>query len=228
MGYSYGRGPSGRWVLACDLCSRADGTARKVRCPYGYCPATALCRSCRAGPIPGDFFSRNPELAPFSGERWASRALHRGMGCQRKHLEYIAAQERERALVVRGAYLRRSAMSTGVRDPVTGETVVQVVFSRSWGELGPERWALMRQSTYRAVPFGFPAQAEDYRAFGAVVAGPIGFVGHGATTDPDVARAWSEARPIESAESYGSESYKAALVHVVAPGAGEPVEGGGA
>jgi hypothetical protein len=45
MGYCYEiRG--GSRLLCCDVCGTAGGV-RKIRCPYGYCPATALCARCR-------------------------------------------------------------------------------------------------------------------------------------------------------------------------------------
>lgn len=50
MGYSYGYGPGGRMVLACDKCGAARGNTRKVKCPHGYCQAAALCACCRADP----------------------------------------------------------------------------------------------------------------------------------------------------------------------------------
>lgn len=48
MGFSYGLSyATGRYRLACDFCDAADGTTRKMRCPYGYCQAWATCKSCR-------------------------------------------------------------------------------------------------------------------------------------------------------------------------------------
>ena len=50
MGFSYAS-----WGLCCDLCSRQslafrDGNtpepARKIDCPYGFCQAWAVCKSC--------------------------------------------------------------------------------------------------------------------------------------------------------------------------------------
>lgn len=49
MGYSYTINyRTGKEVLCCDVCGDGDGTASKVKCPYGYCPAVAACRGCRA------------------------------------------------------------------------------------------------------------------------------------------------------------------------------------
>lgn len=48
MGYGYGRNQAtGRMCLACDFCGAANGETVKVRCPYGYCPATASCPRCK-------------------------------------------------------------------------------------------------------------------------------------------------------------------------------------
>lgn len=50
MGFCYGYNPlTGRQVLACDICGHTGG-CRKLRCPYGYCQAWAVCRKpqCRA------------------------------------------------------------------------------------------------------------------------------------------------------------------------------------
>lgn len=48
MGYSYGvNWRTGLEVLCCQICGTSDGTAKKVRCPYNYCPAVAACANCR-------------------------------------------------------------------------------------------------------------------------------------------------------------------------------------
>jgi hypothetical protein len=45
MGFSYTYNPqTGRQLLCCDYCGNTG--ARKHRCPYGYCPSTAMCPSC--------------------------------------------------------------------------------------------------------------------------------------------------------------------------------------
>ena len=59
MGYGYGRNPqTGKLVLACDHCGKAEGKTRKRTCPHRvrsafggslpYCPAPALCPPCYA------------------------------------------------------------------------------------------------------------------------------------------------------------------------------------
>ena len=42
MGYSY----SSTGKLCCDHCGSTG--ARKVKCPHGWCPSTALCTTCKA------------------------------------------------------------------------------------------------------------------------------------------------------------------------------------
>ena len=44
MGYIYAQTTTGN-VLACDVCS--DYPARKIKCPYGWCQATASCSQCK-------------------------------------------------------------------------------------------------------------------------------------------------------------------------------------
>ena len=48
MGFCYGTNyRTGRQCLACDFCSKADGTVKKIPCPYGWCQAWATCAICK-------------------------------------------------------------------------------------------------------------------------------------------------------------------------------------
>lgn len=45
MGFSYGfNSLTGRKCLSCDFCGESNGRTVKMRCPYGYCQAWAVCR----------------------------------------------------------------------------------------------------------------------------------------------------------------------------------------
>jgi hypothetical protein len=74
MGFSYSVNPrTGRQLLCCDYCGSTG--ARKHRCPYGYCPSTAMCPSCLSKH--GNGKDKHPN-------------------CDQLHREYVA-QQAERA-----------------------------------------------------------------------------------------------------------------------------------
>ena len=146
--------------LCCDECGSCDGTVRRVRCPWNYCPRFSLCASCRTRS--GKFFLRVGRL-PQSKEE------HRAHGCEEGHRRFEAERQHERDLVAAGFYLRHSAMNTDATDPATGERIVQVVFGAApWGTVGPERWTLMRATTYEAEGVGRVATVEDFARIGPV------------------------------------------------------------
>lgn len=88
MGYSYDL--SGR--LCCDACPVSNGV-RKVHCPFGYCPATALCKECRK--------THKDKL---------SKAHHRERGCEKSHLAFQAEQDAEKAHHAAGTYTLKAAV----------------------------------------------------------------------------------------------------------------------
>jgi len=76
MGYCY----EGR-KLCCDNCGVAGGV-RKRKCPYGYCPAAALCNRCA-------------KRVKANG-KWA--AMH--ANCEAGHAKYLADLALRTTLVV--------------------------------------------------------------------------------------------------------------------------------
>jgi len=189
MGTSYGVGPSGRWVLSCDECGHSDGTVRTVRCPYGYCYRAHLWRTCRA--------IGSPLAVRLGFPSWGSKEYHRSRQCDVFMARSNARRQLERDQSAAGTYFLHSAMSSDVKDPATGEGVVQVVLGAGpWGEASPGRWVLMRTPMYRAVQEAVGRDRtptlEDFRAAGPVYAGPVGFARDPAATAA-VADAWRTA-----------------------------------
>jgi hypothetical protein len=141
-----------------------------------------------------------------------SKEEHRLLGCEEGHRRFEAERQHERELVAAGFYLRHSAMNTDATDPATGERIVQVVFGAApWGIVGPERWTLMRATTYEAEGIGRVAMIEDFARIGPVVAGPVGWQGWKTCSVEDVLRAWAEARPPETAPAPAGPSKEAVL-----------------
>jgi hypothetical protein len=62
-------------ALCCDACPTSGGV-RKVKCPFGYCPASALCAECRK--------KHKDKLG---------KKHHRERGCEKNHLEYVAEEK---------------------------------------------------------------------------------------------------------------------------------------
>lgn len=131
MGYSY----EGK-KLCCDNCGKAG--ARKYRCPFGYCPAEALCPECRKA---------HPE--------WVSKAYHRQKGCERSHLDYQAEQQRGRDLLAAGKWLRVSALWHPPNR-------VKVIFKSQTGEKA--YW--MTNEEYDRVGLRANATLDDYKVIG--------------------------------------------------------------
>ena len=149
MGYYYTQ--SGQ--LVCDICGAVG--ARKYRCPWGYCPATAACPQCRK------------EHADWFGRPW-----HREHGCEKGHNEYAAEREEKRQLLANGAAVRCSALGNS-----TGP--VHVLFRRGNGTC--EGW-YMSTETYHAIPLvGTNTTPDDYRKHGPLTPAPDDF-GAGRTT----------------------------------------------
>lgn len=95
MGYSYfGSGPE-KGKLCCDACP--DGVGRKRKCPYGYCPAPAICKACWE-----------------SGERERSARYHEEADCKKSHEDYQAKQRKDE-LMTAGLFVRKArwGSSTG-------------------------------------------------------------------------------------------------------------------
>ncbi len=89
MGYSYDA-RTGR--LCCDSCG-IDGGVRRVRCPFGWCPADALCAECRV--------------------KYASRTTketHRANGCEASS-DRFHAEEAEKVRLLEAGELVRCAVA---------------------------------------------------------------------------------------------------------------------
>lgn len=88
MGYIYSH--SGK--LLCDFCNSPG--ARKVPCPFGYCPAPAACPACRK------------EFA-----KQFSREHHRAHGCEDNHNAFVAAQNEKAQLLAAGEFVLCAAVT---------------------------------------------------------------------------------------------------------------------
>lgn len=139
MGYCTDR--HGR--LCCDICGNA-GEVRRVRCPYGYCPATAACPKCRK-----------------EHKRIFSAAHHREHGCKARHEECVRREAERVALLKEGRLLRCAAVKDGPG--------VKVWFESSKGR-DHLRW--MSAETYRAFDLLENVTLEQFDAVGAVVESP--------------------------------------------------------
>ena len=135
MGYSY----DNRNRLCCDNCGRSGGV-RKVRCPFYWCPAVALCRECRR-----------------THREYASRTYHTNKGCLAHHLEYQRQNAEMAHLISEGRLVRVAACGDNGR--------VLVTFAGQNGTR-PNFW--MAKRTYHAIPLGVNATVEDYQKFGKV------------------------------------------------------------
>jgi len=140
MGFCY----SGR-KLVCDLCGTAG--ARKVPCPFGYCPSTAVCPACRKDP------AKSAKLA---------KAHHAARGCEAGMARVRAESAKRAALLAAGHWLRVAAF--GPRGDV------KVTFRNA---AGAERSVMMAPAVYDAFPLGAPVTLADYEAkaaeFGSAV-----------------------------------------------------------
>ena len=135
MGYIYTK--SGK--LVCDICGAAG--ARKYRCPFGSCPATAACPKCR-----------KEHTAKFG------KIAHREYGCEKFAAEFKAREELQQRLLDEGKAVRCSALTSGPGR-------VHVLFQTSDGTVGFE----MDADTYHAIDLIAPATPEDYEKFGTLI-----------------------------------------------------------
>ena len=147
MGYSYTRGHNGRHLLDCDVCGNAGGV-RKIRCPFGYCQAVAICASCK---------KKHPEVV--------SAATHREHGCEKNHNDFAAREKAEKALLHSGRVVRCSALGTD-------DGRVHVLFKTLTGYVG----FYMSEETYNSIPLLVNATPEDYEVFGKLDPAPVDFV----------------------------------------------------
>lgn len=140
MGFIY----EGR-KLVCDVCNAAG--ARKRKCPFGYCPSLAVCKTC------------------WSGERFAKgawKASHKKYGCDAKHAACVAKEAKERAMLAEGKLLRCSALGKN-------DGTVHVLFKDKDGKT---TGFLMASATYDAFPLGTPTTPDDYAAVGPLTTAP--------------------------------------------------------
>jgi hypothetical protein len=140
MGYSY-ETRTGR--LCCDVCDKA-GDVRKYKCPFGYCPAIALCPDCKA---------KHPE--------YVSKAGHRKQGCEKSMNKAISRERREQYMLDHGMFIRCSALS----HHMLGLSVVKVIFRNKSRE---EQAFFMAPETYHAIPLLRAATVSDYEKYGKV------------------------------------------------------------
>jgi hypothetical protein len=148
MGFCY----DNRGRLVCDICGAAP--AKKYRCPFGYCQATAACEKCRK------------ERAELFG-----KPHHREHGCEANHNRYVAQERKKKELLERGEAVRCSALGNG-------DDRVHVLFRlRGEGTIG----FYMATATYHAIPMLEPATPNDYRQHGELTPAPADF-GSGRTT----------------------------------------------
>lgn len=140
MGYSYSM--EGR--LCCDACPAERGV-RKRKCPYGYCPAPAVCKACWE-----------------SGERERSARYHKEAGCKESHEAYQAKEAACQALLAAGKAVRSAAV--GLFD---GTGMVKVWFKKVDGS---EEVYLMHEAVYEAHALGENTTPEDYAKHGTLTA----------------------------------------------------------
>lgn len=153
MGYLY----QGR-QLCCDHCGKVGGV-RKVKCPFGYCPASALCPSCR----------KSPEV-----KKKNDKEAHRAMGCEAGHLRWEARLAREKSLKEQGIHVRCAARNYTCNHFSQGgdfgvAEVVQVIFRNSSEEIG----VFMLTEQYRALPLGDVLTVQDFLDKAGVEAFPV-------------------------------------------------------
>ena len=136
MGYSYDM----QNRLCCDTCN-AVGGVRKIKCPFGYCPALAMCPTCRKDKA-----------------NLMSEAHHKENGCEVGHARSIIREYEWKKMLEAGRYLRSSALAHG-------DYMVKVYFTH---KDKPVCWWMNRQ-TYDAIPLLRIATIEDYKEYGKVI-----------------------------------------------------------
>ena len=138
MGYSYTM--DGK--LCCDHCGEAG--AKKIPCPVGYCPATALCPTCR----------KNPEIKRQVAE-------HHQKLCVPAAARYAKEQEHRELVLKTGAFIRTAALG----HHIGGGYHIKVAFKNG---AGAEKCYWMDELTYHAFPLGETFTVEDYQQRGHV------------------------------------------------------------
>lgn len=138
MGYLY-RGNE----LVCMTCGCAG--ARKVKCPYNYCPPIAICSECRK--------VHKKEL----------KQAHIDNKCKENHEAFVEKQNLEKKLIEQGIPVRCAAMG------VDGK--VMVLFKLKTGTVG----FYMAHATYDAIPLDAVATPDDYRKIGELTEAPSNF-----------------------------------------------------
>lgn len=133
MGYIY----SGR-KLCCDYCGKPGGV-RKIRCPFGWCPATAMCAECKK---------------EHKAETTATWHETHG-GCGTRSAAYRKVEEKRVALLAAGEFLRVAAYGPN--------GAVEVTFRNAGGT---ERIVTMPADVYRAFSLLEPATVGDFERVG--------------------------------------------------------------
>lgn len=134
MGYGYDL----KNRLSCDSCG-ACGNTRKIPCPFGYCPAPALCPECKT------------KYADTLKKEW-----HRKRKCDLGMLRHDLSNQEALCLLHTGHYLRCAALSHGDK--------VKVIFRG----LSDEKAVFMAPETYDAFPLLKNVTLEDYAKIGTV------------------------------------------------------------
>ena len=91
MGYSYTLSNK----LCCDICGKSGGV-RKYKCPFGWCPPSALCPICKT-----------------EHKHLVSKVWHRKKGCEKHAIQFQKEQQLKQDLLNQGKYLRCSALGMG-------------------------------------------------------------------------------------------------------------------
>lgn len=149
MGYCYDN--AGK--LVCDICGAVP--ARKIPCPFGYCPAIAACEKCRKD---------HSELF--------SPGYHRLHGCEESHRKFQEQEEKRKQLIRDGFFVRCSAKRMG-------DGWVLVLFEGRDGSKG----FYMRPEHYDKISLGEIATIEDFLTVseGNMIEGPSTYEGGGIT-----------------------------------------------
>lgn len=137
MGYSY----DADGLLCCDVCGGSGGV-RKHKCPFGYCPAVALCQKCK---------HEHPE--------YLTKEYHREHGnCEEMSKEFERREAEKRSMMEQGKFLRVAALGHDGKG-------VKVIFR---GLNAEERAYFMSRKTYRAIRLLDNVTVEDYKRIGRV------------------------------------------------------------
>lgn len=130
MGYSY----SMKGRLCCDSCG-TDVAVRKVKCPFGHCPAIAACPDCR------------------KKHGWGTRAKHIAAGCDVGAAKFAAWMDEKARRLEAGEYLRCSALGMG-------DDWVHVLFDN---KIRHTIGYYMSHKAYDSIPLLTWASPADYR-----------------------------------------------------------------